>query len=195
MSGVLNYPTSVYAVANWFIKKSRETQKKITHMKLQKLVYMAYGWYYAYYGEPLFKDDIVAWTHGPVVPSLYLVLKNYGRQPIDHLVEKGTRTDRDELESQDYTIHFSEKELCNLSEQEKTERIEIEKGIESILSIVWRDYSDLTAGQLRNLTHRPETPWGQLFERFQGNIQNRIIDPIRIQEYFDNLVQKYGEME
>jgi hypothetical protein len=46
---------------------------------------------------------------------------------------------------------------------------------------------------LRNLTHRPETPWGKLLESTKGKIWNAVIDPVEIQKYFDGLMKKYGD--
>lgn len=43
----------------------------ISNLKLQKLLYYAQGCYLALYDEKLFKDDIVAWQHGPVVEVVY----------------------------------------------------------------------------------------------------------------------------
>jgi len=40
-------------------------------MKLQKLVYYSQAWSLVWDDTPLFDDEIQAWAHGPVVPSLY----------------------------------------------------------------------------------------------------------------------------
>ena len=67
------------AVANFFIQKSIETGLEVTPMKLLKLVYIAHGWSLGLFGEPLIDEAVVAWTYGPVIPDLYKVLKDYGR--------------------------------------------------------------------------------------------------------------------
>jgi uncharacterized phage-associated protein len=190
-----DYPASVFAVANWFIKKSQDTNKPITHMQLQKLVYMAYGWYYACYEIPLFCDDIVAWKHGPVIPSLYVVFKDCGRLPITYLANTIVPNENGYPEIRDYSIRLSDAELQCLPPQEQQKQTNTANEVERILEMVWRDYSDLTAGQLRNLTHRPDTPWGKIFESTGGRIWNTIIEPAEIQKYFDNLIQKYGKDE
>ena len=65
-------------VASWFL-----SQDSMTHKKLQKLCYYAQAWYCALYdGSPLFEDEIQAWVHGPVVPSLYPVYADYKWIPI-----------------------------------------------------------------------------------------------------------------
>jgi len=77
----------VIDVANYILEISREESEDgeyelISHMKLQKLVYFCQGYSLALYGKPLFPDPIEAWTHGPVCPKLYHILKSYGQLPI-----------------------------------------------------------------------------------------------------------------
>lgn len=40
-------------------------------IKLQKLLYYCQAWSLALRGRPMFRDQIQAWKHGPVVASLY----------------------------------------------------------------------------------------------------------------------------
>lgn len=59
-------------IAKWFINATdRESGDAITHLKVQKLLYYAQGWALAYFGQPLFDEDLEAWAHGPVAPSVY----------------------------------------------------------------------------------------------------------------------------
>lgn len=63
----------VRSIAQWFLSKD-----SMTHKKLQKLCYYAQAWYCALYdGTPLFADEIQAWVHGPVIPSLYPVFADF----------------------------------------------------------------------------------------------------------------------
>ena len=52
-------------------------------LKLQKLLYLAQGYSYAFYDRPLFKDDLEGWVHGPVVRNVYDIFKNYQYNSID----------------------------------------------------------------------------------------------------------------
>lgn len=54
----------------------------ISNLKLQKLVYYAQGFYSAIFGKSLFSNDISAWTHGPVVQTLYHSHKKFGSNRI-----------------------------------------------------------------------------------------------------------------
>lgn len=66
-------------IANWFRNAvDRGAGDTITHLKLQKLVYYAQAWSLALLGRPLFHEDVQAWTHGPVAPSLWHHLKDHG---------------------------------------------------------------------------------------------------------------------
>lgn len=45
--------------------------KKNTKVKRQKLLYFAQAWHLAWYGTPLFNDDICAWDMGPVTVNVW----------------------------------------------------------------------------------------------------------------------------
>lgn len=66
-------------MANWFTcHLDREAGDSITHLKLQKLIYYAQAWSLALNGKALFKEDFEAWAHGPVIPEIYQVYREYG---------------------------------------------------------------------------------------------------------------------
>ena len=59
-------------VADWFINSIRQDSgDTISHLKLQKLVYYAQAWNYTLFNNVIFKEEIQAWKHGPVVRSIY----------------------------------------------------------------------------------------------------------------------------
>ena len=59
-------------IANKIISKTDlEHGDTISNLKLQKMMYYRQGFHLAYFGTPLFDEDIVAWQYGPVVPSVY----------------------------------------------------------------------------------------------------------------------------
>jgi uncharacterized phage-associated protein len=60
------------AIAGWFVNAAdRDAGEVTTHLKVQKLVYYTQAWYLANFDRPLFDEDMQAWTHGPVSPSVY----------------------------------------------------------------------------------------------------------------------------
>lgn len=74
--------TTPQAVADYILRFAPAHGDFVTNLKLQKLAYYAQAWYLALYNKPLFDEEIQAWTHGPVIPSLYARYKAYGWQPI-----------------------------------------------------------------------------------------------------------------
>ena len=71
-------------IANFFIKiANSENEGSITNMKLNKLLYFAQAWSLTKYGEPLFEEEIQAWQHGPVVPSIDKAFRICGYNPIN----------------------------------------------------------------------------------------------------------------
>src|SRR5438552_18215648 len=70
------------AIANFFIETAAAEGKKLTPLQLIKLVYFAHGWYLGLTGEPLIDEPPEAWRYGPVIPSLYHALKDYGNGAI-----------------------------------------------------------------------------------------------------------------
>ncbi|WP_404831079.1 type II toxin-antitoxin system antitoxin SocA domain-containing protein [Endozoicomonas euniceicola] len=43
------------------------------------MAYYAQGFYSAVFGRALFRNEIAAWTHGPVVIDLYHDYKHFGK--------------------------------------------------------------------------------------------------------------------
>lgn len=73
---------SALDVAYFFVNFTREHGDYLTNLKLQKLLYFAQGWHLAIFDKPLFDDEIQAWVHGPVVPTVYNKFKRYSYNPI-----------------------------------------------------------------------------------------------------------------
>jgi uncharacterized phage-associated protein len=74
---------SAHTVARYLLaQQSEECGDTISNLKLQKLVYYAQGLHLAMYDKPLFPEQIKAWMHGPVVPSLYHEYNQFGANSI-----------------------------------------------------------------------------------------------------------------
>lgn len=69
-------------IANRLLLFFEEKGELITNMKLQKMLYYQQGFHLAYFDEPLFDEDIEAWTYGPVVKSMYHKYKDFGKNGI-----------------------------------------------------------------------------------------------------------------
>jgi|SRR5580698_6409028 uncharacterized phage-associated protein len=65
-------------VAETIIAESRKRNlSELTNLKLQKLLYYCQVWELAFRDEPLFGEEIEAWIHGPVVPRVFGMFKEY----------------------------------------------------------------------------------------------------------------------
>jgi uncharacterized phage-associated protein len=75
---------SPLSVANWFVQRLTNTEvgDVVTHLRVQKLLYFAQAWHLLALDRPLFDEDMQAWAHGPVVPSVFHALKEFGWQPL-----------------------------------------------------------------------------------------------------------------
>lgn len=54
----------------------------VTNLKLQKLLYYAQGFNLAINNKPLFKEDILAWEHGPVIREVYNLYRDNASAPL-----------------------------------------------------------------------------------------------------------------
>ena len=74
---------NTFHIANYFTCTiDREAGDSITHLKLQKLMYYAQSWSLVIFGKTLFNEDFQAWSHGPVLQSIYNNYKQYGYENI-----------------------------------------------------------------------------------------------------------------
>lgn len=115
---------NAFTIANYFLKLADDDSGELlSNMKLQKLLYYAQGFHLAIYYEPLFKERIFAWTHGPVVAEVYYKYKEYGNTgipaPIDADVSSLSEPIR-ELLTEVFTVYgqFSAWKLRDLTHEE-----------------------------------------------------------------------------
>lgn len=74
----------VYQIANLILRLAYNGygSEPISNLKLQKLLYYEQGYHLAYFGIPLFDEEIEAWKYGPVVPQIYEKYKIHDDRPI-----------------------------------------------------------------------------------------------------------------
>src|SRR5271154_5310253 len=131
-------PFSARAVANEFLELAKAENRQLTPMGVIKLTYLAHGWYLALAGEPLLDENVEAWRFGPVVPSLYREFKEFGNCPITRLAKISPIWNRAATLTGDGSVYAKR-----------------------VIKRVWEVYKHLTAVQLSNLTHEPNSPWTQ----------------------------------
>lgn len=120
------------AIANYFLQQ----HPPIEHMKLQKIVYCAHGWWLVTQrtAPPLVSERPQVWKFGPVFPSLYQSLKIFGSAPIEAPKSRAPLLDPDSIDVTDETAH-------------------------RLLEWVWSRYGHLSSFALSEMTHKPGTAW------------------------------------
>lgn len=121
---------------------------KCTHLSLEKLVYFAYADYLCDYSERLFEDQIYAFTHGPVVDSVYETYKRSGTQyikPLEFGVDSDVQTGVKELPARSRILFAKD-------------------GAEKLRSIdkTIQRYGKFSVGVLVELTHHTGSPWAHV---------------------------------
>lgn len=128
-------PYSPLAIANTFLAE-HGGEGGISHMKLQKLVFYAYGWWLAYHDQPLTNEAPEVWRYGPVFSSLYSALAQNGMEPI-------SRPQR--------AVPIGTAPIVPDDDEETR----------SMLEWIWDHYGKFSAGRLSDMTHADGTPWQQ----------------------------------
>ena len=126
--GSIQNQEDIFALCNWILNNYdyENMGEKITHLKLQKLLYYYQGLSCAIYDKPIFMNTIEAWVHGPVVKEVYDKYKIHGYDPIPLPNEK-VELNNSSLEPLFKSIlrHYGElsaKQLENLTHKEKNKK-------------------------------------------------------------------------
>lgn len=147
-------PYEVGAVANFMIGRSLRERRHMTHLKLQKLVYISYGIYCAVNSNRLFGERIEAWSYGPVVPELYHEFKRFGPSPIRKW-------------SSNFDYKTGKFHIPVVSDNDNA-------ALEA-LAFTWNYYAWLPSHTLVELTHAEGTPWQITLERGERIIEDTLI--------------------
>ena len=141
-----------------------EQMKEITPLALQKILYFIQGIYMVLFDKPLYKEDCMAWVHGPVYEEVYNLFKDFKYNPIED--------DRFAI----FKDRFEE-----LSEQEKM-----------VIDLVINTFGKYSGKVLENITHG-EAPWKNAREDYETSEKSRkIICKDEIKEYFMSVADRYG---
>jgi uncharacterized phage-associated protein len=161
-------PYPAKAIANAILNKAAEDDKKITHLKLQKLLYYVAGYYLAVTDKPLLDHTFEAWDYGPVVPEIYHEFKHFGGRPI---TSPAKEIDWEEGRAIPVPIPTDDKHL------------------NKVLNYVMRAYGKFSGAQLSEMTHRDGSPWDETRKANPG-IRDADIPRRLLKEHFGPLVKK-----
>jgi len=157
------------AVANTLLRLAREAGVVLDPMKMQKLVYLAHGWHLGLNGTPLISEPIEAWDYGPVVPSLYRALKAYGPGAIRNPIQEFAPDGKGDFHLVQPTVDDS--------------------ATEHLLARILEVYGKMSALQLSEMTHRPDTPWSQVRNAYPG-VRGAVIPDSLMASYFRELADQ-----
>jgi len=156
-------PFSAKAVANEFLGLAFAEGKRVSPLKMQKLVYFAHGWHLAVTGRPLLNESIQAWKYGPVIPTLYREFKESGS---DFIVSPAA------------VYKNGQWVVAKLDDEGTAQEVETAK---KIIERVWQQYGSLSASELTTLTHTKGSPWERTPDKDEFGA---IIPDESIREYF-----------
>ncbi|QHJ76282.1 MAG: hypothetical protein [Caudoviricetes sp.] len=169
---------SIKGVANAFLHRSFNEKNFVTPMKLQKLTFLAYGYYLTAIeklGEtekPLITERMErfqAWPYGPVSPCLYDEFKEFGGNVITRVATYPT--------PQNGRINYTPVPSAD----------DNDPLLKLIIDYVWTTYKSWNAYQLSELSHQSGWAWERIRQAFPG-FQNTDIPDSYIREDFKPLV-------
>ena len=129
----------------------------LSNLKLQKLLYFAYGWHSTFYQECLFDEHFSAWDYGPVVEKVHFDLRHNGRDNIKD------------------SLNF-------LNSKFKDTNKKVPDHIQETIDFISIVYFKYTAFQLVNISRVDGGPWYKAYHNDVANIEYDII-----KEYFTKL--------
>jgi uncharacterized phage-associated protein len=128
----------------------------VSHKKLQKLLYYVDAWHLVNFNYPIVDEDFEAWVHGPVIPSLYQQLKEFGFNDLKVINE--------EYDTVDEEIHAIITEN-NLSEDQV-----------DFINSVLNKYGGLSSFDLELLSHS-EVPWIEARNGYEPHQSCKVVIP------------------
>ena len=134
-------PYDAREVGNYILRLANESEVKLTQMSLLKIVFYVHGWYLATYNEPLIKQPVEAWEHGPVVKVVRDAFKAFGKMPITRYAER---------------IDLETGELIAIGSS-------LSPGDERFVESIFDLYKTKDAFELSDMTHREDGPWDRVW--------------------------------
>ena len=161
-------PYHPLVLANEFIACERDYG--VSHMKLQKLVYCAHGWWLrSHYPDSIINESPEVWRHGPVFPTLYAVLSGLGGAQIKHTFPVVFGTEPPRIDDNDDEAY-------------------------QLVQFVWGRYGSKSAFELSDMTHKPGTPWQLTAEKYNYRIPKHTKIPSDlIRDEFSKIAAKSAE--
>lgn len=159
LQSLLNLSEKMLSVISYIFEKARE----VTPLALQKMLYFIEGFFMAFYNTTLYKEDCVAWLHGPVYEAVYDIFKTFKFSPID-----------------DLRFVILKNRFNDLSQREK-----------EVIDLIVDSFGMYSGKALEVITHKEE-PWINARKGFSPTEPSRVCIPKKdIEKYFKDVYAKY----
>lgn len=156
----MNGKYSVDTISKYIINYCDEHFGGVSNLRLQKLLYFVQVEFIKEAGYAAFKEEIEAWSFGPVVPEIYRKYKIFGRENIILNTSRGL----------DFLLDFDDVQKEEISENDK-----------KIINRVLEEASSLPTAELVNISHKQD-PWKNAYKG--ENFFGQIISKESIKQYF-----------
>ena len=141
-----------------------EQMKEVTPLALQKILYFIQGIYMVIFGKPLYKEDCMAWIHGPVYEEVYDLFRDFKYNPIE-----------------DNRFAIFKDRFEELSEQEK-----------KIIDLVINTFGKYSGKVLEDITHEEKQKKNARVGYEPSEPSREIISKDEIKNYFIHVADTYG---
>ncbi len=152
------------AIANAILQESWDRNLSITHLKLQKLLFLCHSFYLVKVRKgPLIRGNFEAWQYGPVHREAYEAFKVYGEKPITQLCVSTNP----------------------ITGMKTSIPIPTDQAVRDNVSDVVRFYGNWESGDLVELTHAKDGPWDFIIKSAsdEANMGLRISDEIIVERF------------
>lgn len=144
-------PYEPKAIANAFLQRAFNQRKPLTHLALQKLIFLAHGYHLAKTGVPLINEPFEAWDYGPVCRTLYEEFRECGKAPVTRLATE-----------QDWQ---SESDVPVPAPVDDTDAV-------GVIDFVFNTYGDYTPFQLSDMSHKEGWAWDRTRKQDKWQLKN-----------------------
>lgn len=122
------------SIAAYFFYLASVDKKGFTHLQVQKLVFLAYGYMLTIYNQRLIKTPTHIWKFGPIYPSIFEKLKHVKMTPFHfHEIPDSYKWGIGKILNYSYNKKYPVREL---------------------LQAVYNAYGDYSASELSTLTYK-----------------------------------------
>lgn len=141
-------PYDPRSIANLILEEGQRTNRRITNLALQKLLYFAHAIVLIEQKRPLVSGYFEAWQYGPVHPVAYQAFKAAGDRPIDF------RACRIDLVTGEHS------ELSSPTDRD------VQGHIERIM----HSYGRMTPSRLVDVSHAKGAPWDFVVDKGRTSV-------------------------